>query len=143
MADITELKQTDRLIDSWKTINDNFGKLNADIGDTSSDLATTDSNLQALASTSEIVASGDKYVRFANGLQICWGQEVLTLEGSNTRNFPVAFSEQPTISLNFNDNVQATQYLSADNRNTTSFHITVYSNAYPCRIGYIAIGRWK
>lgn len=84
-----------------------------------------------ISSATSITASGDGYIRFADGTQICWGI-------NNTNNsiwtFPVAFID--TSYIGFTADSSGCIKLKIDDKKTTSCMIRIYSNS-------IAIGRWK
>ena len=93
-------------------------------------LEQVDSKISAATS---IAASGNGYIRFADGTQICWG----VVNFSTT--FPAAFAKA---------NYSLTLYCSSDNTGASvdSFNSTGFKvNSYPSNgtRNYIAIGRWK
>lgn len=99
----------------------------------------TDSLLNALqenvdnkiSSATSIAASGDGYIRFADGTQICWCDR-------NSNNslwiFPVAFID--TSYIGFTADSSGCSIFERNDKKTTSCYIRIYSNS-------IAIGRWK
>lgn len=80
---------------------------------------------------SDITASGTNYIRFSDGIQICW---CFNDSNQNRWTFPVAFIDTSYIGFTA-DNSGCTK-LNPDNKKTTSCGIRMYSNS-------IAIGRWK
>lgn len=108
-------------------------------------------DLQALASTSEIVASGNDYIRWVNGLQICWGSLSSESGKISTANFPQAFIDMPIITLtSYNGGTSATTSDSrvatlrtGTNNTTVAWHVTSFTNNSSTSARYIAIGRWK
>jgi hypothetical protein len=87
-----------------------------------------------------IEEQGEGYIRYSNGLQICWGY---VARGSEmTKNFPKSFSIPPTVSVTVNGN-GANSTNSIATANCTAQAITVYNNVSAYGSFYIAIGRWK
>lgn len=80
---------------------------------------------------SDITASGTNYIRFSDGIQICW---YVNDSNQNRWTFPVAFIDTSYIGFTA-DNSGCTK-ISPDFKKTTSCAISMYSNS-------IAIGRWK
>lgn len=80
---------------------------------------------------SDITASGTNYIRFSDGIQICW---CFNDSNQNRWTFPVAFIDTSYIGFTA-DNSGCTK-LNPDDKKTTSCGISMYSNS-------IAIGRWK
>lgn len=80
---------------------------------------------------SDITASGTNYIRFSDGIQICW---YFNDSNQNRWTFPVAFIDTSYIGFTA-DNSGCTK-LSPDYKKTTSCVSSIYSNN-------IAIGRWK
>ena len=80
---------------------------------------------------SDITASGTNYIRFSDGIQICW---CFNDSNQNRWTFPVAFIDTSYIGFTA-DNSGCTK-LNPDDKKTTSCVIRMYSNS-------IAIGRWK
>lgn len=80
---------------------------------------------------SDITASGTNYIRFSDGIQICW---CFNDSNQNRWTFPVAFIDTSYIGFTA-DNSGCTK-LNPDDKKTTSCGICMYSNS-------IAIGRWK
>ena len=83
------------------------------------------------ATGSDITASGTNYIRFSDGIQICWCFN----DSNQTRwTFPVAFID--TSYIGFTADNSGCIRLNPDDKKTTSCSIRMYSNS-------IAIGRWK
>ena len=83
------------------------------------------------ATGSDITASGTNYIRFSDGIQICW----CFYDSNQTRwTFPVAFID--TSYIGFTADNSGCIRLNPDDKKTTSCSIRMYSNS-------IAIGRWK
>lgn len=81
---------------------------------------------------------GTKYIRYQNGLQLCWGNTKNTVdEDGMLITFPVAFSSSPTVTATYSASSISNVIISIA-ATTTGF--TVYSNAW--EIGWIAIGKW-
>ena len=92
-----------------------------------------------------VVASGSDYVRFGNGVQICWGTNNFTTSNltSGTQTYPIAF-KTATVYVQVTP-VGAVKYALY----TTTFTATSFSWARDGSgskidaIDYVAIGRWK
>ena len=83
------------------------------------------------ATGSDITASGTNYIRFSDGIQICWCFN----DSNQTRwTFPVAFID--TSYIGFTADNSGCIRLNPDEKKTTSCSIRMYCNS-------IAIGRWK
>lgn len=80
---------------------------------------------------SDITASGTNYIRFSNGIQICW---CFNDSNQSSWTFPVAFIDTSYIGFTA-DNSGCTR-LNPRDKKTTSCGSLIYSNS-------IAIGRWK
>jgi hypothetical protein len=83
------------------------------------------------ATGSDITASGTNYIRFSDGIQICW---CFNDSNQNRWTFPVAFID--TSYIGFTADNSGCIRLNPDDKKTTSCSIRMYSNS-------IAIGRWK
>jgi len=109
------------------------------------------------AADNGIVASGAGYVRFGDGLQICWGETAqITVEANSTVtatiNYPAAFvsGHTPEVSLTIAGNSENDNYsklvLHTTRRLSTSCDI-YFKNSSSSQIAPIAqwiiIGRWK
>ena len=84
-----------------------------------------------------IEEQGDGYIRYSNGIQICWGYVSAGL--ATTVNFPKSFSGMPVVSVTCDT-------ASTDSRVTavcTSQTVTAYCNFGYYGSFYIAIGKWK
>ena len=117
-----------------------------------SSLAEVVSNLMnriaILEEQAGVVESGEGYIRYANGLQVCWDR-VYTMSWNS---FAKEFKDVPSITANFcsTDNYEGAGRWSIgfENLSTTQFYLRGYyipggadTPDYPC--SYIAIGRWK
>lgn len=80
---------------------------------------------------SDITASGTNYIRFSDGIQICW---CFNDSNQSRWTFPVAFIDTSYIGFTA-DNSECTR-LNPYDKKTTSCGMRMYSNS-------IAIGRWK
>lgn len=90
--------------------------------------------LDGLSSTNAVSASGSNYIRFSNGIQICWG----TAELDTT--FPVAFCDTSYgIATSNGANSSSIGYIAPSNKFTTGCKIMI---AVYVR-DYVAVGRWK
>lgn len=104
-----------------------------------------------------IVASGDGYVRFGDGTQICWGETgQITVKANSTVTttitYPVAFvsGHSPELSLTIAGNSKNDNYsklvLHTTSRLTTSCDIYFKNSSFDQMspiAQWIAIGRWK
>jgi hypothetical protein len=86
-------------------------------------------------------SQGDGWIRYSNGIQICWG------ENSSPVTFPRAFNELPAITLTHRTFTNAHVNITKSNASTSSFEFVAYVlgfNETPdTSANYIAIGRWK
>lgn len=92
-------------------------------------------SLSATSSASWQISAYDiNYVRYSNGIQICWcGAESLSSNSKFT--FPVAFSNtnyRVLVSVSYESNVI---------RARTTTYVSLYESAYAQQI--VCIGRWK
>lgn len=115
--------------------------------------------------SSPIIASGSnsngKYIKFHDGTMICWNYQEVTnqaiateygslYQGTRTITYPVAFTSTPTLACTM------FKYGSSASWGGTSEHTTPLTNGTlrgfdafsrptgtTCRIGWIAIGKWK
>ena len=105
-----------------------------------------------------IVASGTNYIRYASGIQICWGrlEETKSLSASwgggvegvlsSSITFPVAFSSAPSASVqNLNGNGLFVEMMGVSTTSITSIAVWRPTGAgtYTSRLSWLAIGRWK
>lgn len=93
-----------------------------------------------------VVASGDKYIRFADGTQICWEigccVDGYITETNRRVNFPVAFASIPAVVAASNANIGNTTVI-VGWESTTGFTIGETSGNLRGNTNWIAIGRWK
>lgn len=86
-----------------------------------------------------IEEQGDGYIRYSNGLQICWGSGYAENSGPGATNvFP-----KPFIDNSYTLSIAPGQfaYFSLGTKTASSF--VVYASADTPALDYIAIGRWK
>ena len=95
-----------------------------------------------------ISSQGDRYIRFDNGVQICWGVARYSGSGSTTVTFPVSFSTTNNLSVTLTqerDSGIVATYMNGQivmNKKTTNFQINRgYSEQTECC--WFAIGRWS
>lgn len=96
-----------------------------------------------------IEEQGTNYIRYSNGIQICWGR-MATSTGTQTINFQpfinanysVAICKLSTSSSNVNPNFRWLRGLMCYNLTTTSFQSDDFNGESQPR-SWIAIGRWK
>ena len=84
-----------------------------------------------------IEEQGAEYIRYSNGLQICWGY--VGAGRQTTKTFPKSFSIRPSVSVTVN----SSDVSSIATANCTAQAVTVYNNLEFYGSFYIAIGRWK
>ena len=93
-----------------------------------------------------VVASGYDYVRYASGLQICWGNVNLNgpVTATNKRiTFPVAFSAVPAILTTYSANIGNIP-IGIGWESTTAFSIGTMNNSDTTHhTAWIAVGAWK
>ena len=80
-------------------------------------------------------ASGTNYIRFENGLQICWGN-LSNVAIPYTLTYPQPFKSSPSVAI---DNGA----LYTSNWSGTSCQLVRLSGSGNAYVGYIAIGNWK
>lgn len=93
-----------------------------------------------------VVASGDNYVRYASGLQICWGYVGLNgqITATNMRvTFPAPFIVNPVILTTLNANIGNIP-IGIGWESTTAFSIGSLNSINTTQhTEWIAIGLWK
>ena len=90
-----------------------------------------------------ISASGSNYIRFSNGVQICWGGQSARL---NSAAMPRWTFGQPFKDTNYGLGVSGNyDWMNAVKTRTTTYFIpgdgTIYSGTYVCY--YVSVGLWK
>ena len=95
-----------------------------------------------------ISSQGDRYIRFDNGVQICWGVASYSGTGSTTVTFPESFSTTNNLSVTLTqerDSGIVATYMNGQivmNKKTTNFQINRgYGEQTECC--WFAIGRWS
>ena len=104
------------------------------------DTATKDANGCTL---SGVVESGTNYIRYSNGIQVCWGTVVIS-ETSGRITFPKPFAHSsfsPPITC-FGDKALYENYFNVNNWDTNSFSIERTGQPGSARFNYICIGLW-
>lgn len=108
-----------------------------------------------LAGTSEIVASGDNYVRYASGVQFCWGMasgDVDALKSlAKTVNFPQGFTSFPSVFVTSGSTSDNSSWIynnvSAHQVENGKFELRLKNEENQAWTGlkvyWFAIGRWK
>ena len=89
-----------------------------------------------------IEAKGTNYIRYSNGLQICWsGEIVITADGNYQWNYPLPFVDYRKYSASLIDNNNA---IRVNGRSASNLQIKVTGLANPkASYAAIAIGMWK
>ena len=103
-----------------------------------------------------VVEQGDGYIRYANGLQICWGIFIRpalnnAVWARGTVSFPLPFANSPTIqcyrqkNASGYANLELEVYSYSKDGFTAQDHSSTLTttNADAQELSYIAIGRWK
>ena len=93
----------------------------------------------------KINSSGDNYIRYENGLQICWGNHV-TSNPPTARQFPKQFNASPCVTLTHLSTVSTGGYYTkiADVSKSQFTPILTNGSSYiATSYRYIAIGMWK
>ena len=84
-----------------------------------------------------IEEQGEEYIRYSNGIQICWGY--VDAGVTVTINFPKSFLKRPSISVTCNTtDTNSVVTAQATNQTMTACCNFEYYGSF-----YIAIGRWK
>ena len=93
---------------------------------------------------SVIEASGTNYIRYTNGIQVCWGTINVTTSNPTTT-FPMAFNDVPSITMTLHGtNFTRATSVQAPSLTATNFSSSVYSNSHTSgTASYIAWGFWK
>ena len=92
---------------------------------------------------SVIEASGTNYIRYTNGIQICWNSVEVT-NSDPTHTFPMAFNAVPSLTLTLNESITRATSVQAKTLTATNFSASIYSNSHSSgTVKYIAIGTWK
>ena len=84
-----------------------------------------------------IEEQGNEYIRYSNGIQICWGY--VSAGTQTTKTFPKSFSTPPSVSVT----VDSSNLDSKATAACTAQAVTVYNSIAYYGSFYIAIGRWK
>ena len=90
-----------------------------------------------------IVAYGDNYVRFGNGLQMCWGY-VTNMAPGTAIQYPVAYAEEPKISatlVNSDTVAGSTPVIWINSVTRTS--VTLGGNVSAIYATWMSFGKWK
>lgn len=108
-----------------------------------SELAEATQRVEQKLDSIDVVAQGDEFIRYANGLQICWGTNKETDKTYTVINYPMPFSnegEAPSVTIGTSaDN--AIRMSTVNDVNTTSFQLLKnYADMWVC---WMAIGWWK
>ena len=97
-----------------------------------------------------INASSYDYIRYENGLQICWSGVQNTnnvSDGITTATFSQPFSTAPIMSLVAVQDTVTPIHFQIKSKNATEFTFVTFTNNVLSRngvwVGYIAIGKWK
>ena len=87
----------------------------------------------------DVKAVGTNYIRYGNGLQMCWGNISTTTSGT-TVTFGAAFKDTNYILVN-----QGTGYsINAGHRSKTTTSVIIESSSTTSAgVNWIAIGKWK
>ncbi len=131
-----------------------FAGASADTTDLAiTDLANEVNVLSIKAESNSIVSEGDNYVRYANGLQICYGRFTITLASGNTNGgydgvvYPLPFRDRPYVALAPSGGYG--EYLTIHSEQATNtelrgyYRINTSSHGDSTTVDYITIGRWK
>lgn len=109
------------------------------INNTNADMAGNVSDMSAY----KFGTSGNGYIRFTNGLQICWGY-INTANGADvTVTYSVAFLAPARISLTRYSGATNTYATSIWLRGNTASNFKVYCTDTETAVNWIAIGPWK
>ena len=102
----------------------------------------------AASSYAKVEESGSNYIRYGNGLQICWGNSFVQDAASGKDIvFPAAFSATPEIILSPRPNSASSRLYNAITYPRSASGFTAYLNDADGHISgyfsYIAIGKWS
>lgn len=103
--------------------------------------------------------SNGSYIRYKNGIMICWRQETVTdqainnsygsiFQGARNYTYPIPFSSQPSVTCTSFQHGTGASWGTVVNTSTTTvvlrgFDLFSRGTGEKCIIGYIAIGKWK
>lgn len=98
-----------------------------------------------------IEEQGDGYIRYANGIQICWANVPLhnlvqSAGYSYACNFPKSFIAAPSVTVNYSSAYSTDTGIAAEDIGTTGCIIWVKNTKLSVadfNINYMAIGKWK
>ena len=111
--------------------------------------ATGATGPQGPAGTSAVASSGNGWVRFSDGTQMCWGSSSMKYGDSVSITFPQAFKSAPSVTATYTESGDIGVYFKATSVTTTA--VTFYK----CKISgssvvgatyafcWSAVGRWK
>lgn len=114
--------------------------------DVSTQIATT-----AFVNGSNVVAKGSNYIRYGNGMQICWGTFTNNSASGTLITYPVAFTAAPAITngIAHSGDGKGLSYRYIVGPSTkTSFRVYVFNGnnavtADGIGLAYTAVGSWK
>lgn len=93
-----------------------------------------------------VVESGDRYIRYASGVQMCWGRVKVNGAISNTKTkvtFPVAFKLTPAVLITSNANYLGYNVMVGWETATSFTCGTSGESSTVGETNWFAIGHWK
>lgn len=127
------------LVKAYGTVT-NVGS--TDVASVLSGIANAETRLSELANRTDVVASGDGYIRYNNGLQICYGEFTISSTWKDVT-LPVPFKDTSYSVCIMGD---FRLLWGAGAKSTSAFEAActdVHGEEYTIPCKYIAIGQWK
>lgn len=88
-----------------------------------------------------VESSGANYIRYTNGIQICWNEYVQFSGKAGDHNYPIAFASSPALVVTLRGDVDSHSSFTVHNDAT---HMGLFTEkATSGSFTYIAFGRWK
>ena len=117
-------------------------------------IAGVASQLDLLKNAERVNSSGDRWIRYESGLQICFGSTTTTTSSttgsfyygiSSTMTFPVAFINTPTVVCSALDNFTGVAFAMTNNTTPTTLSLEAIATSKNVIVSlyFIAIGYWK
>lgn len=113
----------------------------ANVADSASAAITGVANdLSSLAAKVDVTEQGNDYIRYANGLQLCWGINKETGKTYTVVNYPEPFVDTPSVGISASTN-NAARTVAVNAVNATNFQLhKSYADMWVC---WQAVGWWK
>lgn len=125
---------------------------NVDVQDVASGLVNVENeveqlagNISRLVGASEVVENGTGYIRWSNGIQLCWGYGTTNTQAYVTISYPKAFRYLPTVVTTPVGSSGALLDFFTGVLGITETYCTLLASrtGYSYGVEYYALGRWK